>query len=161
MTPTNPPIPAPPAARLSPPIPPAAREAPPAAPPSPAERRRLTGQRGEGIAADYLRDSGWRILDRNWRAPAGSGLRGELDIIAEDPAGALVIVEVKTRSSLRAGPPAAAVTPPKEARLRRLAIAWAGRRGAPPHRLRLDVVSVILREGAPALLRHHRAVCGS
>ncbi|ARD42768.1 YraN family protein [Actinomyces gaoshouyii] len=161
MIPTNPPIPAPLAARPDPLIPPAAREAPPAAAPRSAEKRRLTGQRGEDIAVDYLRDSGWRILDRNWRAPAGSGLRGEIDIIAEDPAGALVIVEVKTRSTLRAGPPAAAVTPPKEARLRRLAIAWAGQRGAPPHRLRLDVVSVILREGAPALLRHHRAVCGS
>lgn len=169
MTPTNPTIPAPPAARPNQPSPPrpssplapAGREAPPAPPTSPADKRRLTGQRGEDIAAGYLRDSGWRILERNWRAPAGSGLRGELDLIAEDPAGALVIVEVKARSSLRAGPPAAAVTPPKEARLRRLAAAWAGQRGAPQHRLRLDVVSVLLREGAPALLRHHRAVCGS
>jgi len=182
VTPTNPTIPAPPAALPKQPSPPASRETPPApreapptareapptaqkeppAPPtSPADKRRLTGQRGEDIAAGYLRDSGWRILERNWRAPAGSGLRGELDLIAEDPAGALVIVEVKARSSLRAGPPAAAVTPPKEARLRRLAAAWAGQRGAPQHRLRLDVVSVLLREGAPALLRHHRAVCGS
>lgn len=169
MTPTNPTILAPPAARPNQPSPPrpssppapAGREAPPAPPTSPADKRRLTGQRGEDIAAGYLRDSGWRILERNWRAPAGSGLRGELDLIAEDPAGALVIVEVKARSSLRAGPPAAAVTPPKEARLRRLAAAWAGQRGAPQHRLRLDVVSVLLREGAPALLRHHRAVCGS
>ncbi|BAW92788.1 hypothetical protein CHIBA101_0923 [Actinomyces sp. Chiba101] len=176
VTPTTPTTPTAPA-RLTPPKTPAApamRSTAPPGPPgpgapaprsapalSPAEKRRLTGRRGEDIVVGYLRDSGWRIIDRNWRAPRGSGLRGEIDIIAEDPIGALVIVEVKTRSSLRAGPPAAAVTPAKEARLRRLAAAWAGRRGAPPHRLRLDVVSVLLREGVPALLRHHRAVSGS
>ena len=39
-----------------------------------------TGRRGEDLAAVYLKDIGWQILERNWRP--NSGLRGELDIIA-------------------------------------------------------------------------------
>ena len=140
--------------------------------------RQSTGRCGEDLAATYLEDIGWQVLERNWRPD--HGLRGELDIIALDPAPggqepepdsapddggkrrrrpALVIVEVKTRSSLRQGPPAAAVDARKVARLRALAAAWASTHETPPHAgMRLDVVSILLRDARPALLRHHRAV---
>jgi putative endonuclease len=49
------------------------------------------GEKGEGLAAEFLLEKGWKILERNWR----SGHR-EIDIIAET-AGKLVIVEVKVR----------------------------------------------------------------
>ncbi|CED91588.1 MAG: YraN family protein [Actinomyces succiniciruminis] len=127
---------------------------------TPTDPRRLIGQRGEAIAARYLSDSGWRILDRNWRP--GPGLRGEVDIVALQPhpdgLGTLVIVEVKTRTSAVAGPPAEAVDARKLARLRALAAAWAATHPVPHAGLRLDVVSVQLRAGRPALLRHHRGV---
>ena len=71
---------------------------------------------------------------------------------------ALVVVEVKTRTTLSAGPPAAAVDSAKLARLRTLAAAWAAEHSAPHGRLRLDVISVLLRPGLPAELRHHRGV---
>ena len=69
---------------------------------SAAQRRRATGSLGERIAARYLVDCGWRVLERNWRP--GAGLRGELDLVALDPTTgaprpALVSVEVKTRTS--------------------------------------------------------------
>ena len=139
--------------------------------------RQSTGRCGEDLAATYLEDIGWKILERNWRPD--HGLRGELDIIALEPAAAhhepgsasvadpaeawarprLVIVEVKTRSSLRQGPPAAAVDARKVARLRALAAAWASTHETPSHAgMRLDVVSILLRDARPALLRHHRAV---
>ena len=139
--------------------------------------RQSTGRRGEDLAATYLEDIGWQVLERNWRPD--HGLRGELDIIALAPghahrepgsesvtdpaqgwAGArLVIVEVKTRSSLRQGPPAAAVDARKVARLRALAAAWASTHETPPHAgMRLDVISILMRDARPALLRHHRAV---
>ncbi|OLO51916.1 endonuclease [Actinomyces oris] len=142
--------------------------------------RQSTGRCGEDLAATYLGDIGWKILERNWRPD--HGLRGELDIIALEPAPAhhepgsarvadpaeawagprLVIVEVKTRSSLRQGPPAAAVDSRKVARLRALAAAWASTHETPPHAgMRLDVVSILLRDARPALLRHHRAVDAS
>ena len=142
--------------------------------------RLSTGRRGEDLAATYLKDIGWQILERNWRPD--HGLRGELDIIALEPghahrepgsesvsdpaqgwAGArLIIVEVKTRSSLRQGPPAAAVDARKVARLRALAAAWASTHETPPHAgMRLDVISILMRDARPALLRHHRAVDAS
>ena len=131
---------------------------------SAAQHRRETGRLGERIAARYLADCGWRVLERNWRP--GAGLRGELDLVALDPTTgapgpALVCVEVKTRASRPAAPPAAAVTAAKLARLRALAAAWAAAHEVPHAGLRLDVVSILLREAQPALLRHHRAVGAS
>lgn len=125
------------------------------------ESNRRTGALGEALAARYLEDLGWQIVERNWRP--GSGRRGELDIVALQPAedggpDHVVAVEVKTRTSLRAGPPAAAVTGRKLTTLRALAAAWAGAHEAHGHALRLDVVSVLLRTDAPAQIRHHRGV---
>lgn len=49
------------------------------------------GRRGEALAALRLRLTGWRILARDWRSPAG-----EIDIVAKR--GRLVLfVEVKAR----------------------------------------------------------------
>jgi putative endonuclease len=48
------------------------------------------GNEGEEIAANYLEEKGFRLVERNFHAPAG-----EIDIIAEDN-GVLVFVEVKT-----------------------------------------------------------------
>ena len=128
---------------------------------SAAQRRRRTGSLGEQIAAHYLVDCGWRVLERNWRP--GAGLRGELDLVALDPttgapAPVLVCVEVKTRASRPAAPPAAAVTAAKLARLRALTGAWAASHEVAHCGLRIDVVSIVLRPGLPAVLRHHRGV---
>lgn len=53
-----------------------------------AERR---GRRGEGLAAIYLRLTGWRILDRRVKTP-----RGEVDIVARKGR-RIAFVEVKWR----------------------------------------------------------------
>jgi len=58
------------------------------------------GKKGEKDAEVYLEERGWRIIERNWRA----GRRGEIDLIARDPANCLVFIEVKAR---RIRPPAA------------------------------------------------------
>ena len=49
------------------------------------------GKKGEEIAAQYLSEKGYEILERNWR-----NRHKEIDIIAKD-GNELVIVEVKTR----------------------------------------------------------------
>lgn len=61
------------------------------------------GRIGEQIAADYLTERGYQILERDWR----SGRR-DLDIIALKD-GILIIVEVKTRSNNVYGDPEDAV----------------------------------------------------
>ena len=57
------------------------------------------GKEGEQQALIYLKHKGYEILDVNWR-----GRKGELDIVALF-ADRLVIVEVKTRTSLSHGEP--------------------------------------------------------
>ena len=109
------------------------------------------GRFGEEVAADRLRAAGWHILARNWRPPrGGAGVRGELDIIARD-GGALVFVEVKTRSGTGYGHPAEAVLPAKAARIRRLATLWLQAHGSeqPDGRssIRFDVISVVRAPG--------------
>ena len=66
------------------------------------------GIRGEEMAAGWLRQKGYTILDRNWR----SG-RTEIDIIAET-SDCIVFVEVKTRSADYQVSPADAVNVPKQ-----------------------------------------------
>lgn len=131
--------------------------------PFPSGDRRQTGRRGEDLAAAYLTDLGWTVLERNWRPRGLAGLRGEIDIVASEPSASagrptLVVVEVKTRSTVAVGTPAEAVTPAKRRRLARLAAAWLADHGGSGRRLRLDVISILLRDPLPAQLRHHRGV---
>jgi putative endonuclease len=95
------------------------------------------GRRGEQVAADWLQERGYALLERNWRCAAG-----EVDLIMRDGP-TTVFVEVKTRSSLAFGHPFEAITSAKAARLRRLAAAWCRERGPAPGPLRIDAVSVV------------------
>jgi len=53
--------------------------------------KRQTGDLGEGIAADYLENNGYKIVERNYRKNWG-----EIDLIAQKE-NCLIFVEVKTR----------------------------------------------------------------
>ena len=99
------------------------------------------GRWGEDVASQHLLDSGYAVIERNWRCPSG-----EIDIIALEK-GQLVFVEVKTRSGLAFGHPFEAITAQKLARLRRLAIAWCV---AHPNRyrdFRIDAIAVVAPRG--------------
>jgi len=59
---------------------------------------KVTGNLGENIAGKFLRDKGYRILDKNYSSKFVSGpQRGEIDIIAKKD-GIISFVEVKTLS---------------------------------------------------------------
>lgn len=66
-------------------------------------RHNELGRLGEDIAARYLIQKGYNIVARDWHI----GHR-DLDIIASKD-GTLYVVEVKTRTSLRYGPPEEAI----------------------------------------------------
>ncbi len=109
------------------------------------------GRFGEAIAARFLVDSGYQLLDRNWRCA-----RGEIDIIASYGR-TLVFCEVKTRSSLAFGTPAEAVGRVKAQRLRKLSLQWLGENPGGWETIRFDVISVLRRPGGPAQLHHLQA----
>jgi putative endonuclease len=109
------------------------------------------GHYGEELAVRTLRAAGLDIIDRNWRCS-----QGEIDIVARDGA-TLVFCEVKTRTSCDFGSPAAAVEARKLSRLHRLAAAWLSAHEEHAADVRIDVVAVICRKGAP-VIEHLRAV---
>src|SRR5512143_3477711 len=112
--------------------------------------RKELGRRGEDAAAAYLERVGIRVEETNWRTSAG-----EIDIVAWDGPD-LVLVEVKTRRSLKMGTPEEAVSPTKQRRIVRLAGAWLASHEAHPRAVRFDVVSLRVLSEDRALLRHHR-----
>lgn len=67
-------------------------------------QRHITGRRGEDIAAQYLIQNSYEIIERNFYCR-----QGEIDIIAKDKI-ELVFVEVKTRKNKTYGRPIDAVT---------------------------------------------------
>ena len=123
-------------------------------------RQRL-GRRGEDLAAADLERRGWVIVARNARI---QGIRGELDIVARDGA-TLVFVEVKTVSAANAiGPvsPLEMVDSRKRGQLRRLAGAWAARHGSElrgTRAVRIDVIGIVLEDGAPVAWDHVEGAC--
>ena len=95
------------------------------------------GAFGERLAVCHLQQRGFVILDRNWRCRYG-----ELDVVAVDPAGTAVFVEVKTRSGDGFGGLAYAVSPVKVRRLHRLAGLWLAGHPARFDAVRIDVIGV-------------------
>ena len=65
------------------------------------------GREGEALAANFLQQKGYEIVDRNWRYGPK-----EIDIVARD-GDTMVFVEVKTRSTLAFELPQEAVTKKK------------------------------------------------
>lgn len=84
---------------------------------------RKTGQEYEAMAAKYLEEKGYGILERNYRCPYG-----EIDIIAKDGS-YLVFVEVKYRGSAAWGIPEEAVDGRKQRRISRAALSYYGHHG--------------------------------
>lgn len=101
--------------------------------------RRQTGASGEDRAVAWLERQGWRVLARNWRCRTG-----EIDVIAQDPGGTLVVCEVKTRRGLGFGHPLEAIDYRKVLRLRRLTGEWLLSQGTPWQRVRIDAIGVLL-----------------
>ncbi len=95
-------------------------------------RRHRLGRRGEDHAAELYCRRGAEIIARNVHQPGG-----ELDLIAREPDGTTVFIEVKTRSGRGYGG-AEAVTGRKLTRLRRAAGQWLD--GRPHTTVRFDVV---------------------
>jgi putative endonuclease len=110
------------------------------------------GRQGEQMAADYLKNAGLEIIQRNWRCS-----QGEIDIVATDGR-ALVICEVKTRSDVRFGTPLEAITRQKARRLRRLAAMWLVTQHVMYEEVRIDVVGVLRTAPGQFSIEHVRGV---
>jgi putative endonuclease len=116
--------------------------------------RHVLGERAEGAAAAWLETRGWTILARRWRCPDG-----ELDLVAHDPDGVLVGIEVKVRRTGRAGDPLASIDRRRLLRLRRaLGRFRSVATSSTGIGLRIDLVAFRPADHGQWQLSHHRAI---
>jgi len=104
-----------------------------------------TGQQGEQIAADFLKNNGYSILEMNFKNNSGRRL-GEIDIISKDKNGELVFVEVKTREyqKYKDSLPEENITRDKLHKLSKIASAYLYQNNLKDANYRFDAISVWL-----------------
>lgn len=104
------------------------------------------GDKGEALAAVYLIEHGYTIIETNW-----TWERFELDIVAAKDQ-VMVFVEVKTRYSNTYGEPWEAVNKGKRKRICAAADAYIQQFGI-THEPRFDIIS-ILKIGSKSTIQH-------
>lgn len=97
----------------------------------------IAGASAETVALRLLLDSGYRIVERNFRCPAG-----ELDLIARDPGDVLVFVEVRSRTDAEHGHAAEMVDARKQRQVSRVAACYLAARSPEFDEARFDVVAI-------------------
>jgi putative endonuclease len=107
------------------------------------------GDKGEVIASQHLEQSGYTILETNWRYR-----RAEVDIIAMDGP-VLVFIEVKTRSSDAHGKPEEFITSRKEHLITAAAHAYIDHIDH-DWEVRFDFISILYRAATDYDLEHFK-----
>lgn len=97
----------------------------------------ITGQKGEELAANFLKKKGYTILETNWRF---HNLEADIIAIINDT---LVVAEVKTRKSNFFGEPETFVTKQKQKNLIKTADGYIQRYNL-VYEVRFDILSVIM-----------------
>jgi putative endonuclease len=107
------------------------------------EARRALGKKGEAVARAFLERRGVRILAANYTCAAG-----EIDLIGRER-GAILFIEVKTRTSEAFGPPQLAVHQRKQRQIVRTAQWFLAEQRMPEVACRFDVLAVTLMSDEP------------
>jgi putative endonuclease len=116
-------------------------------------RQRL-GHWGETLAAKYLSQKGYAILERNARTP-----HGEIDLVAQQ-GNVIVFVEVKTRSSNLYGQPEEAITAAKKAHLLDAAATYLQTHPELDGDWQIDVIAIRRKKNAPPEIVHFENAIG-
>lgn len=101
-------------------------------------KKRIQGDKAEALACSYLQKHSLILLEKNFTTRAG-----EVDLIMSDKndADTLVFIEVRYRKNQNFGGAAASVTPKKQQRIIKAALAYQ-QQNAPQSSMRFDVVAV-------------------
>lgn len=123
--------------------------------------RHQTGKTGEQVAANFLKNKGYEILEMNFKNSFGKQI-GEIDIVAKDKdQGELVFVEVKTREyrNHKNTLPEENITYSKLRKLSRIANAYLNSNRLQGAGYRFDAISVWLDYGSRrAKIKHLRNI---
>ncbi len=105
------------------------------------------GSKGEEVAANYLAAKGYKILHRNWHYG-----HKELDLVAKYN-DTIVVVEVKTRSSLYWEEPKESVRRKKQKLIVEAADAYVQQYNLDCD-VRFDIISIVINQGLPPEIEH-------
>lgn len=122
------------------------------------------GKWGEKVAANYIKQCGYRIVASNFIAPIGHSqngapISGEIDMIAYDESASpyvLSFLEVKTRSGKSIALPEAAITRQKQRQIIKVARAYRRIMGLDDVPYRFDAISVLLEDEEDMVLTLHK-----
>jgi putative endonuclease len=101
-------------------------------------QKKELGKKGEEVALRYLKERGYRIIEKNYVCKMG-----EMDIIAREK-DTLAFIEVKTRTSAEFGPPQLAVNLSKQRQLSKVALNYLKEKRLEDVRARFDVVAILV-----------------
>lgn len=101
---------------------------------------KIKGKRGEEIAAKFLADKGFEILEMNYYASR----YGEIDIIAKD-GNTLVFCEVKARSTQAFGHPLESITHSKIQKMQNAVSFYLMQKNPKIKNYRIDAVSIVFK----------------
>jgi len=96
------------------------------------------GNEGESIAADFLRQNGFHLLEQNF-----TSRYGEIDLVALQ-SNCVVFVEVKTRTTQTFGMPEDSITPVKLERVQNAGLMWLQEHPEAPGDWRIDVIAILM-----------------
>lgn len=116
------------------------------------KNKRDIGKEGEDIAAKFLKEIGFEIIERNYHY---SNV-GEIDIVAK-VRNQTVFVEVKARINLEFGEPEYAITPKKIKQIKKMAELYLYDKGIEEIDCRFDVIAVVLGDGKNPQIKHYVA----
>lgn len=105
------------------------------------KERQILGESGEEAAFEFLKNEGYRILERNYTTPLG-----EIDIIAQDR-DCLVFVEVKSLSDTSYILPQEMLNKRKQEQIIRVALSYLKAKGLSDADCRFDCVAVVFSLG--------------
>lgn len=100
--------------------------------------KQVLGKKGEDIAATYLKENGYTILERNYRYK-----RSEIDIICSKGL-FLIFVEVKTRKNNSFGYPEEQITNKQKTAIQKAAIYFQNNTNVKFSLVRYDIISLMI-----------------
>jgi putative endonuclease len=103
------------------------------------------GKAAEDSAVKFLKDQGYKILERNYKNKFG-----EIDIIAQQK-GVICFIEVKARHSLNLGYPQEAVTSSKQRQISRVAVNYLKSNKLLEKPARFDVLALLYENSQPQI----------
>jgi putative endonuclease len=110
--------------------------------------RALLGRLGERLAADYLVEKGYHIIEMNYRSS-----HGEIDLIAGD-GDTLVFVEVRSKMSANFGLPIETIGTQKLDRVRKMAGEYLFKKSPSFRKSRIDVIGILFKEYEDPEIHH-------